>query len=212
MLNDEVNKQIEFYILLMKKIAIIDYGAGNVQSVIFALERFGHNAFLTNQATKIQNADKVVFPGVGEAKSAMKALSELGLNTIIPTLTQPVLGICLGMQLMCTHSEENDTEALGIFPVHVKKFNSDFKVPHIGWNQIWDLKSDLFKGIEEKSFMYFVHSYYVPENEFSIANSDYGINFSAAMNKDNFYACQFHPEKSGNLGHEILRNFLNIKN
>ncbi len=194
----------------MKKIAIIDYGAGNVQSVIFALERFGHNAFLTNQANKIKQADKVIFPGVGEAKSAMKALTELGLNKLIPALTQPVLGICLGMQLMCTHSEENDTEALGIFPVQVKRFNSELKVPQIGWNQIWNLKCDLFKGIDEKSFMYFVHSYYVPENEFSIANSDYGINFSAAMNKDNFYACQFHPEKSGILGHEILRNFLEI--
>jgi len=194
----------------MKKIAIIDYGAGNVQSVMFSLERLGQDAFLTNKIEEIQNADKVIFPGVGEARSAMKALTDLGLDKLIPTLKQPFLGICLGMQLMCNHSEENDTKALGIFPVEVKKFKTELKVPQIGWNQIWDLKSVLFKGIENNSFMYFVHSYYVPENEYNIACSDYGINFSSAINKDNFYACQFHPEKSGNAGQEILKNFLEI--
>jgi glutamine amidotransferase len=194
----------------MKKTAIIDYGAGNVQSVMFALERLGQKAFLTNKTEEIKNADKVIFPGVGEAQSAMKALKELGLDLVIPKLTQPFLGICLGMQLMCQHSEENNTNALGIFPLDVIKFNTGLKVPQIGWNQINDLKTNLLSGIDNLSFMYFVHSYYVPENEFSIANSDYGIKFSAAINKDNFYACQFHPEKSGNIGQEILKNFLEL--
>ena len=194
----------------MKKIAIIDYGAGNVQSVMFALERLGQEAFLTNKAEEIQNADKVIFPGVGEAQSAMNALKGLGLDLLIPALTQPFLGICLGMQLMCKHSEENNTNAMGIFPLEVKRFQTELKVPQIGWNQITDLKSNLFDQIQNNSYMYFVHSYYVPENEFSIANSDYGIKFSAAINKDNFYACQFHPEKSGNVGQEILRNFLEM--
>jgi len=195
----------------MEKIAIIDYGAGNVQSVMFALERLGKQAFLTNNAEEIKNAEKVIFPGVGEAQSAMNALKELGLDIVIPNLTQPFLGICLGMQLMCKHSEENNTNALGIFPVNVKKFQPGLKVPQIGWNQIVDLKSKLFKQIEILSYMYFVHSYYVPENEFSIANSDYGVKFSAAIHKDNFYACQFHPEKSGNSGQEILKNFIEIR-
>jgi len=132
------------------------------------------------------------------------------LDKLIPELKQPFLGICLGMQLMCESSEEGDAQALGIFPMKVKRFQVDLKIPQIGWNHIWNLKTNLFKGIEEKSFMYFVHSFYVPENEYSIANSDYGINFSAAINKDNFYACQFHPEKSGSIGQQILKNFLDI--
>jgi len=194
----------------MKKIAIIDYGAGNVQSVKFALERLGQDSFLTNDIDSIKNAKKVIFPGVGEAQSAMNALKSLGLDKVIPELKQPFLGICLGMQLMCESSEEGNAKALGIFPIKVKRFQVDLKIPQIGWNNIWSLKTNLFKGITEKSYMYFVHSYYIPENEFSIANSDYGINFSAAINKDNFYACQFHPEKSGNIGQEILKNFLDI--
>jgi glutamine amidotransferase len=194
----------------MQEIAIIDYGAGNVQSVMFAIERLGQKAFLTNDARTIQIADKVIFPGVGEAKSAMNALKELGLDLIIPKLTQPFLGICLGMQLMCRHSEENNTDALGIFPLNVKRFQHGLKVPQIGWNQIFELKNSLFKGIDEKCYMYFVHSYYVPDNEYSIAKSDYGIHFAAAIKKDNFYACQFHPEKSGNLGQEIIKNFIGM--
>jgi imidazole glycerol-phosphate synthase subunit HisH len=193
---------------MKNEIAIIDYGAGNVQSVKYALERLGHESVLTSNADIIRNASKVIFPGVGEAQSAMNALISLGLDKLIPELEQPFLGICLGMQLMCDSSEEGNTKSLGIFPMEVKRFQVDLKIPQIGWNHIWDLKSNLFEGIEEKSFMYFVHSYYVPENKFSIANSDYGINFSAAINKDNFYACQFHPEKSGNIGQQILKNFL----
>ena len=194
----------------MTKVAIIDYGAGNVQSVKFALERLGHKAVLTNDADEIRNSGKVIFPGVGEAYSAMNALKSFGLDKIIPELKQPVLGICLGMQLLCELSEEGNANALGIFPVKVKRFQVGLKVPQIGWNHIWDLKTGLFNGVEEKSFMYFVHSYYVPNNEFSIANSDYEIDFCAAINKDNFYACQFHPEKSGNIGERILKNFLKL--
>jgi len=195
---------------IMDKIAIIDYGAGNVQSVKYALERLGKDSRLTNNADEILNAKKVIFPGVGEAYSAMNALKSLGLDKLIPKIKQPFLGICLGMQLMCESSEERNTKALGIFPIKVKRFQVDLKIPQIGWNQIRDLKTDLFKDIDENSFMYFVHSYYIPENEYSIANSDYGINFSAAIKKDNFYACQFHPEKSGNIGQQILKNFLEI--
>lgn len=191
-------------------IAIIDYGAGNVQSVRFALERLGKKAVLTKDLNEIKLAEKVIFPGVGEAQSAMTALKSLGLDKLIPQLRQPVLGICLGMQLLCEASEEGNTKALGIFPVQVKRFGNQLKVPQIGWNHIWNLKSKLFKDVDEKSFMYFVHSYYIPENEYSIANSDYGINFSAAIQKDNFYACQFHPEKSGNVGQIIIENFLKL--
>jgi imidazole glycerol-phosphate synthase subunit HisH len=194
----------------MNKIAIINYGAGNVQSVKFALERLGQDSVLTRDHEEIRKADKVIFPGVGEAQSAMNALKSLGLDQLIPQLNQPFLGICLGMQLMCESSEEGNTKALGIFPMKVKRFQVDLKIPQIGWNNIWSLKTNLFNGVEEKIYMYFVHSYYIPENEFSIANSDYGINFSAAINKDNFYACQFHPEKSGNIGQQILKNFLNL--
>jgi imidazole glycerol-phosphate synthase subunit HisH len=194
----------------MSKIAIIDYGAGNVQSVKFALERLGKESFLTSDPDLIRNAPKVIFPGVGEAQSAMEALKSLGLDKLIPELKQPFLGICLGMQLMCESSEERNTKALGIFPIKVKRFWVDLKVPQIGWNHIWNLKTKLFDGIGEKSFMYFVHSYYIPESEFSIAKSDYGINFSAAICKDNFYACQFHPEKSGNIGQQILQNFIKL--
>lgn len=194
----------------MAKIAIIDYGAGNVQSVKFALERLGQQAELTSDPKKIRNAEKVIFPGVGEAQSAMERIHSLGLKEVITGLTQPFLGICLGMQLMCESSEERNAKALGIFPIKVKRFQVDLKVPQIGWNHIWDLKTPLFEGIDEKSFMYFVHSYYVPMNEFSIANSDYEIDFCAAIHKDNFYACQFHPEKSGNVGQKILENFIKL--
>jgi len=189
-------------------IVIIDYGAGNVKSVQFALERLGYKALCSNDPEVIRSADKVIFPGVGEAQSAMKEIKKFGLEKLIPELKQPLLGICLGMQLMCVHSEENDTDCLGIFPIEVKKFEVDLKVPHIGWNQIVDLKGHLFDQVENASFVYYVHSYYVPENEFSIANTDYGIKYSGAIKKDNFYACQFHPEKSGDIGEQILKNFI----
>ena len=189
-------------------IVIIDYGAGNVKSVQFALERLGYHAECTNEASKIIRADKVIFPGVGEAKSAMEELNRFGLDKIIPELKQPVLGICLGMQLMCEHSEENDTDCLGIFPVEVKKFDEKLKVPHIGWNQIQNLKGHLFDGVENGEYVYYVHSFYIPENPFSIADTEYGISYSGAIRKDNFYACQFHPEKSGDTGEKILKNFI----
>lgn len=189
-------------------IVIIDYGAGNVKSVQFALERLGLQAECTNEAKKIIDADKVIFPGVGEAQSAMKELSKYGLDKIIPELKQPVLGICLGMQLMCQHSEENDTDCLGIFPIEVKKFDERLKVPHIGWNQIQKLKGHLFDGVKKYEYVYYVHSYYIPENPYSIADTEYGIAYSGAIRKDNFYACQFHPEKSGDVGEKILMNFI----
>jgi len=192
------------------KIVIIDYGAGNVKSVQFALERLGYEAICTNNPEEIISADKVIFPGVGEAQSAMKEIVKFGLDKVIPNLKQPVLGICLGMQLMCDYSEENQTECLGIFPVKVKKFEVDYKVPHIGWNQITGLKSNLFNKVTENSYMYYVHSYYVPESEYTIASTDYGIVYAGAIKKDNFYACQFHPEKSGDVGEQILKNFINI--
>ena len=190
-------------------IVIIDYGAGNVKSVQFALERLGYTAICTNDLNAIQKADKVIFPGVGEAQSAMREIKKFGLDKVIPLLKQPVLGICLGMQLMCGHSEENDTDCLGIFPITVKKFNVDLKVPHIGWNQIVDLKGHLFDQVSEAAYVYYVHSYYIPINEYAIANTDYGIKYSGAIHKDNFYACQFHPEKSGDIGEQILKNFIN---
>jgi imidazole glycerol-phosphate synthase subunit HisH len=194
----------------MKKIAIIDYGAGNLQSVKFALERLGHGSVVTGNACEISKADKIIFPGVGHAQSAMHMLRERGLDKLIPTLQQPVLGICLGMQLMCMESEEGNTKTLGIFPIHVKKFDHGLKVPHMGWNTIMKLNGPLFEHIPEREFMYFVHSYYVPENEFSIASSDYGFPFSAAVQKNNFFACQFHPEKSGKWGQQLLLNFLGL--
>jgi len=192
------------------KIVIIDYGAGNVKSVQFALERLGYEAICTNNPEEIISADKVIFPGVGEAQSAMKEIVKFSLDKVIPNLKQPVLGICLGMQLMCDYSEENQTECLGIFPVKVKKFEVEYKVPHIGWNQITGLKSNLFNKVTENSYMYYVHSYYVPESEYTIASTDYGIVYAGAIKKDNFYACQFHPEKSGDVGEQILKNFINI--
>ncbi len=193
------------------KIAIIDYGAGNVKSVQFALERLGYSGFLTSDALEILSADKVIFPGVGEAKTAMSTLKNQGLDKLIPQLKQPVLGICLGMQLMCEKSEEGNTNCMGIFPLESKIFPEPLKIPHVGWHQIKLLKTGLFKEVDEKAFAYFVHSYFVPLSEFTIATSDYGFEFSAALAKDNFYACQFHPEKSGKTGERILKNFLSMK-
>ena len=192
------------------KIAIIDYGAGNVQSVLFALERLGFEGNVTNDWITIKSADKVIFPGVGEASSAMKMLQESGLDVLIPTLKQPVLGICLGMQLMCKHSEEGNTNGLGIFDVNVVKFSQEVKVPQMGWNTIYNLKSPLFTGIKENEFMYLVHSFYAPLSENTIATTNYELEYSTALQRDNFYGVQFHPEKSGVFGEQILKNFLNL--
>jgi glutamine amidotransferase len=193
------------------KIVIINYGVGNIQSIMFAIERLGFKAILSNNPDEIKAADKVIFPGVGEASSAMKMLLESGLETLIPTLKQPVLGICLGMQLMCNKSEEGNTKGLGIFDVDVVKFTSKVKVPQMGWNTIYNLKSDLFKGISENEYMYLVHSFYAPLCAETIATTNYELEYSSALQKDNFYGTQFHPEKSGDVGEQILANFLNFK-
>jgi len=192
------------------KIAIIDYGAGNVQSVLFALERLGFKGIVTNDWNTIKNADKVIFPGVGEASSAMNTVVDSGLDVLIPTLKQPVLGICLGMQLMCKYSEEGNTKGLGIFDVNVVKFSNEVKVPQMGWNTIYNLKSQLFTGIKENEFMYLVHSYYAPLSENTIATANYELEYSTALQRDNFFGVQFHPEKSGIFGEQILKNFLNL--
>lgn len=192
------------------KIVIINYGAGNIKSIQFAISRLGYEAVLSNDAEEIKKADKVIFPGVGEASSAMKMLKETGLDALIPQLKQPVLGICLGMQLMCNHSEEGDTQGLGIFDVEVKRFSNDVKVPQIGWNQISNLKTNLFKGIRENEYMYLVHSFYAPICSETIATTHYGVDYSTALQKNNFYGTQFHPEKSGKFGERILDNFLNL--
>ncbi len=194
----------------MSKVVIIDYGAGNVKSVKFALERLGVSPLLTSAHEDILSADKVIFPGVGEARSAMSAITTNGLEKLIPTLTQPVLGVCLGMQLLCAHSVERDTDGIGVFPLTVKKISGNIKVPHMGWNQISNLKSPLFKGIKEGEYVYFVHSYYVPDSEYSIATTDYAIPYASAIQKDNFYGCQFHPEKSSEAGQKIIENFLTL--
>lgn len=191
-------------------IAIINYGAGNIQSIKFAIERLGFKAILTSDESQIRNADKVIFPGVGEASSAMEKLRETGLDAVIPLLKQPVLGICLGMQLMCNHSEEGDTKGLSIFDVDVVRFRESVKVPQIQWNTIYDLKSGLFQGIPEDSFIYMVHSFYATVCEQTIASCNYGIEYSAALAKDNFYGTQFHPEKSSVIGQQILKNFLEL--
>ena len=202
------------------KIAIVKYNAGNIRSVLYALERIGYSAVVTDNTDEIRNADKVIFPGVGEASTAMNYLKERNLDKLICSLTQPILGICLGMQLMCSHSEENDTGCLGIFDVQIKKFNpsvqlvdgikNSFKVPQIGWNKIFDLRTDLLTGIKEESFCYFVHSYYAETGKHTIATTNYIQPFSSALQKNNFYGVQFHPEKSATAGQTILQNFLNL--
>mgnify|MGYP000383282362 CR=1 FL=1 len=192
------------------KLVIIDYGAGNIKSIQFAFKRLGVDAILTNNVNEIKTADKVIFPGVGEASSAMKMLKESGLDKVIPTLKQPVLGICLGMQLMCNSSEEGNTKGLGIFDVDVKKFSKAVKVPQMGWNVIYNLNSELFTGIKEKEFMYLVHSFYAENCKEAIATTDYELEYASALQKDNFYGVQFHPEKSSKAGEQILKNFLNL--
>ncbi|MEN9655785.1 MAG: Imidazole glycerol phosphate synthase subunit HisH1 [Bacteroidota bacterium] len=192
------------------KIAIINYGAGNIQSILFAIERLGYTAVLTNNPDEIQQADKVIFPGVGEASYAMQKLKESGLDSLISTLKQPVLGICLGMQLMCNHSEEGNTKGLGIFDANVIRFSNNVKVPQMGWNQIYNLKSPLFEGINDNEYMYLVHSYYVPNCNEAIAHTNYDVEYASALQKNNFYGTQFHPEKSGDVGEQILGNFLKL--
>jgi imidazole glycerol-phosphate synthase subunit HisH len=193
------------------KLIIIDYGAGNIKSIQFAFKRLGVEAILTNDIDAIKSADKVIFPGVGEASSAMKMLIESGLHEVIPTLKQPVLGICLGMQLMCNSTEEGNTKGLGIFDVNVKRFSNNVKVPQMGWNVIKELKSPLFSGIKENEFMYLVHSYYAESCDETIAKTDYELEYSSALQKENFYGVQFHPEKSGNEGAKILENFIKLE-
>ena len=191
-------------------VIIIDYGAGNIQSIQFAFQRLGINARLSNSIEEILSADKVIFPGVGEASQAMQMLEKSKLDLIIPTLKQDVLGICLGMQLLCKHSEEGNTKGLGIFDVDVKRFSSAVKVPQMGWNTIQNLQSDLLKNIPEESYMYSVHSYYASIGKQTIARSQYDLEFSAALQSDNFYGVQFHPEKSSKDGAQLLQNFLNL--
>lgn len=192
------------------KLVIINYGAGNIKSIQFAFKRLGVDAILSSDAEEIKVADKVIFPGVGEASSAMKMLKESKLDLIIPQLKKPVLGICLGMQLMCNQTDEGNTKGLEIFDVNVKRFSNKVKVPQMGWNTITNLESNLFEGISDKDYMYLVHSFYAEENENSIATTDYEISYSSALHKDNFYGVQFHPEKSGKSGEKILKNFLNL--
>jgi glutamine amidotransferase len=221
-------------------IAIIKYNAGNIQSVLYALERIGVEAMVTDDPGQLSAADKVIFPGVGEASTAMSYLKERKLDSLIRDLKQPVLGICLGLQLMCRYSEENDTECLGIFGEEVKKFDpggapagvlvnvghnekeragvvsagadivANLKVPQIGWNNIYDLRSGLFEGVAEKSYCYFVHGYYAALGAHTIATTDYVQPYSSGLHRDNFYGVQFHPEKSAQTGAQILKNFLNL--
>ena len=192
-------------------IAIIKYNAGNVQSVQYALNRIGAEAIVTDDAGIISAADKVIFPGVGHAQAAMNYLRERELDKLIVSLKQPVLGVCLGLQLLCNHSEEGDTKCLGIFDTDVKLFPSNgLKVPQMGWNNIYNYNSPLFDGLEKDAFVYFVHSYYAALCKETVVTTDYVLPYSTALQKDNFYAVQFHPEKSGTVGEQILKNFLNL--
>lgn len=195
------------------EVAIVKYNAGNICSVINALKRLGIEPILTDEPDVLRRADRVLFPGQGEAGSTMTYLREHHLDRLIKDLKQPVLGICIGQQLMCRHSEESDTDCLGIFDVDVVKFRPhkhEDKVPHMGWNTLNNLKGDLFKGLQENDFVYFVHSFYVPVNQNTVATTDYILPFSAALQRDNFYATQFHPEKSGSIGEKIIKNFLDL--
>lgn len=194
-------------------IAIIKYNAGNTKSVEHALHRLGIQPIITDDVELIQKADKVIFPGVGHAATTMQYLKERNLDKVITNLKQPVLGICLGQQLMCAHSEEGNVDCLNIFPIQVKKFvitDNTQKIPQMGWNNLFDIKSTLFRDINEQNFVYFVHSYYCELSEYNIASCDYILPFSAALQKDNFYAVQFHPEKSADVGNAILNNFLMV--
>ena len=204
-------------------LAIIKYNAGNIQSVLNALERLGLQAAVTDNPEKIRTADKVIFPGVGEASSAMKSLQQNNLDKVIKELKQPVLGICVGMQLLCNRSEENNTPCLGIVPIQVKRFPTTLlsisdgegpevrlKVPQVGWNTIYNLQSPLFKNIANSSYIYNVHSYYAEDSKYTIAQCNYGLEYAAAIQKDNFYGVQFHTEKSAETGDKIIKNFLEL--
>lgn len=194
-------------------VAIVKYNAGNIFSVVNALRRLGVEPVLTDDAEVLQKADRVLFPGQGEASTTMQYIREHRLDDIIRSLRQPVLGICIGQQLLCQHSEEGNTDCIGIFPLEVKRFQPlqhEEKVPQMGWNSIHDLKTPLFEGIKEEDFIYNVHSFYVPMSEYTIATCDYIHPYSAALHKDNFYTCQFHPEKSGDVGSRIIENFLKL--
>ncbi len=191
-------------------IAVIKYNAGNIQSVVFALERIGIEPIVTSDEKQIQSADKIIFPGVGEAGSAMNFLKERNLDVTIKNLKQPVLGICLGMQLLCKHSEEGDMECLGIFDGNVKKFAQGLKVPQVGWNLLENVSDPLLSELETDSYFYFVHSYYAEICTNTSAITEYGIKFSSALQKNNFYGVQFHPEKSARTGEKVLKNFLNL--
>lgn len=194
------------------KIAIVKYNAGNVQSVLYALKRLGFEAEVTDDETTLRNADRVIFPGVGHAGAAMQSLKKKQLDQIIPSLTQPVLGICVGMQLMCSYSEEGNTSCLGIIPVSVKKFSHgpNLKVPQMGWNNIKEIKGPLMTEITNGAFVYFVHSYYAEKDSHTIATAEYGISYAAAIQKNNFLGVQFHTEKSADAGDQILKNFITI--
>ncbi|WP_223034461.1 imidazole glycerol phosphate synthase subunit HisH [Hanstruepera marina] len=191
-------------------VVIINYGAGNIKSIQFAFKRLGVDAILSNNPEKIESADKIIFPGVGEASSAMKMLKNSGLDILIPKLKLPVLGICLGMQLMCLETEEGNTEGLGIFNTKVKRFSTSSKVPQMGWNTIYNLKSELFKNVNEYEFMYLVHSYYAENCQECISTTNYQLEYASALQKNNFYGVQFHPEKSSQAGEQILKNFLEL--
>lgn len=192
------------------KLAIVKYNAGNIQSVLYALERIGMEAVVTDDHALLRSADKVIFPGVGEASSAMNYLRERQLDILIRNLEQPVLGICLGMQLMCTHSEENNTDCLGIFDTTVKKFTGNLKIPQIGWNLVQETKEPLFSHLPKEAYCYFVHSYYAVLCDETAAVTEYGVRFSSSLQKNNFYGVQFHPEKSAAVGEQILKNFINL--
>ena len=194
-------------------VAIVKYNAGNIYSVVNAMKRLGIEPVLTDDAEMLQKADRVLFPGQGQARDTMEYLKAHQLDQVIKNLKQPVLGICVGQQLLCRHSEEGDVDCIGIFDVDVKRFQPqkhEDKVPAMGWNEIYDLKTELYKGLSHP-YSYFVHSYYVPLCEETIAKADYILPYSASLHKDNFYTCQFHPEKSGKVGEQILKNFLEIK-
>ncbi|MCI7142681.1 MAG: imidazole glycerol phosphate synthase subunit HisH [Paraprevotella sp.] len=193
------------------KVAVVKYNAGNIQSVMNALRRVGVDPVLTDNPVELRKADRVIFPGQGEASHAMEYLQTHGLDQVIKSLTQPVLGICIGQQLMCEHSEEGNVDCLGIFPAQVLRFHPqkhEQKVPHMGWNQLENVQDPLLEGINEGAFVYFVHSFYVPTTDYTIATTNHILSFSSAMRKDNFMATQFHPEKSGSVGERILTNFL----
>ena len=192
------------------KIVIIKYNAGNVYSVSSALKRLGYDAVITSNLEEIKSADKIIFPGVGEARSAIKYLKETKLDVLIPELKQPFLGVCLGLQLLCNYSEEGKTKCLGVFNEEVKRFPPKEKVPHMGWNSIKFSDSKLFANIPNESFVYFVHSYFAELSKYTIAETDYILPFSSALQKNNFYALQFHPEKSGIIGEQILKNFIEL--